>query len=210
MSTTAYRCVRLAFLVVLLAALCSCNLFRGSRGKPEVAVEPVETAQTATGVVDHEAALRAAVARHVESGSARRNAESAELIRRDPYYFREFVEYPDGAQPLDTNIRQTESRLAPQVADVTLSKVRYATQLKRKRAEAREDTDFFRETGTETLSFQLRHDKWRRVGSLFVVETRERKVDGQWVVYEEERRQPGLPEEDRGWLRGLWGSITGR
>ena len=112
---------------------------------------------------------------------------------------------------LDVRIRETESRMAPLVADVTLPKLRYATEMHRKKDAAREDSYFYRETGDETLTYQWRNGRWVQVASLFVVETKEERVGGEWRAVEPvPEEETVLPAQDEGFFGRIFGGIFGR
>jgi hypothetical protein len=51
-----------------------------------------------------------------------------------------------------------------------LKKQRYVTKFQRKRELTRRDTVFYKSSGYETLSYELRHGQWREVGTLYVAE----------------------------------------
>jgi len=130
-------------------------------------------------------------------------------VFRRPYFFKEYSVYPDGADEFDADIRETESRTAPVVANVTLEKQRFATRLHRKRAEAAADENFLRDTGVETMTFEWRGGQWKRVGTLFVAEKTEEYVNGEWVPPQEEIQRTVAEEERPGWWGRTWGKITG-
>jgi hypothetical protein len=200
-----------AILLVVAASLPSCALFRGEKGGVEAEeANPGGAVETVSASVQEEQ-LRGAVERHVGRSEKIDSLAEAPLVKHDPYFLKEFSEYPTGLEDLDVQYRETESRMAPRVADVTLSKVRYATDMHRKKDRAREDGDFYRETGTETLSYQWRNGRWVQVASMFIVEKKEEQVNGEWrrvepVVEEEEV----FMEQDEGFFRRLFGGIFGR
>lgn len=131
------------------------------------------------------------------------------VIRRRPYYLKEYAEYPQGVQGADITMHETDSVTAPYTAEVTIPKIRYATQLHRNKSDAQADDAFLRDTGIETLNFELRGGKWRRVGGLFVPDRTEEYVDGGWesVVREVERRAE--PDYEPGWFERTWRRIPG-
>jgi hypothetical protein len=158
-----------------------------------------------------EAQLREVVEAHVAKAKRVQSFEEAPLVRHDPYYLKEFSEYPAGVTDMEVRIRERESRMAPMVADVTLTKQRYATQMHRKKNAAREDSFFYRETGDETLTYQWRNGRWSQVASLFVVDTKEGRVDGEWRAVEPEpEEETVLPEGERGFFSRIFGGIFGR
>ncbi|GMV93752.1 MAG: hypothetical protein AMXMBFR82_35300 [Candidatus Hydrogenedentota bacterium] len=134
-----------------------------------------------------------------------------QVIKRNPYYYKEYSLYPEGASNLTVDIQEKESRTVPYVGQVEVSKQRFATRLHRKRDEASADSNFLRDTGTETITFELRSQRWVRVGSLFVAERTEELVNGEWVPAQEEVERTVAEEEtDGNWFQRAWSSITGR
>ncbi len=202
-----------AILLTVFMSSCAHLPFGGDRSESTDAsmdAEPVATSDSGT-VDDDEEALRRIVSNTVDRANASHDAARAELVKKDPYFFKQYEYYPDGATLAEIETRETESRTSPKVADVHLRKQRYVTQLHRKRDEARADEDFLRDTGDETLTYELRNGKWRRVSSLFVAESVERNVDGAWVPVEEiERTDDSDAEEDLGWFGRIWANVVGR
>lgn len=134
-----------------------------------------------------------------------------QVIKRKPYYYKEYAIYPGGAAEMDVDMQESESRTVPYVAQVKVAKQRFATKLHRKRDEAASDSNFLRDTGTETITFELRSQRWVRVGSLFVAERTEEQVNGEWVPAQEEVERTVAEEEtDGNWFQRAWTSITGR
>ncbi len=132
-----------------------------------------------------------------------------QVIRRRPYFLKEYSEYPNGLQGASITIHETDSVTSPYTAEVTIPKVRYATQMHRSRGDAQADNNFLRDTGTETLNFELRGGNWIRVGGLFVPDRTEEFVNGGWedVVREVERRAD--PDYAPGWFERTWRRIPG-
>jgi hypothetical protein len=204
-----------AALIAVFAA--SCNHLPWNRGEGEEdKAAATEQTTTASVQVDDpqspEETLRAAVSRHVEAANAQAQQDQKPLIRRPPYFYRQFDVYPEGAAILRLVVQETESQTAPALADVELPKIRYATQFHRKREAALEDGDFIRDTGTETLTYELRNNEWHKVGSLFVAEKTEKQVDGHWVAVEAEIQRTAQSEEpeEGNWFARAWKVITGR
>jgi hypothetical protein len=89
--------------------------------------------------------------------------------------------------------------------------LRYATRMHRKRDQAQADGNFLRDTGAQTISYELRNGKWWRAGSLFVAEKTEEYVSGEWVpVQEEVQRTVAAEEENANWFNRTWSAITGK
>lgn len=199
--------ITLAALLVCTAPSCNSLPFTGS----DTAANPAEAATAdVPDLDDNETELRRVVEKTVEQANADHEAKRAELIRKRPYYYKEYEYYPDGAVFMDIETRETESRTAPMVADVSLRKQRFVTKLHRKRDEARADEDFLRDTGEETITYELRNGEWTYRSSLFVAESVERQIDGVWTPVEEvERTDDAEGEEDLSWFGRIWSSVVG-
>lgn len=209
MTRSAY--INMFLAVVLAGALSSCAMFRGGDGgaTPDAAAA---TDVPAPAVVDYEAALRETVREYMAGQNAQADLAGQEVQKKDPYWFKEYAEYPAEPGEKDIIIQETESLTTPYVADVQLQKVRFITEMHRKKDEARADADFRRDTGTEVITFEWRNGQWMRAGSLFVAERVEELVDGQWQPVAEEQLAPmaaGAPA-DEGWWRRAWGFVTGQ
>ena len=196
--------------LVLLLAACSHSgkQERVAAQSPEGAeASPIE--QTAS---DYEAELRKLFRKHIEATARNVEAERQRVIRKKPHFYREYSVYPNDADDFEVLVQKTESLTKPCIADVTVAKLRFATRLHRKRDEARGDSNFLRDTGAEKVTFELRNNKWVRVGSLFVADKTEENVNGEWAPLKEEiQRTVAAEEEKRGsWLKRTWNSITGR
>jgi len=149
---------------------------------------------------EYEAALREVVNRHVAHAGREEDMTRAPLIRRRPYYLKEFVLYPSDASEAQVTLQHRESRTRPYIADVKVEKRRYYTEPQKKRKAAQQDLQFYRDTGHETLTYEYRDNRWWRVGSLFVPEKSEEYINGEWLPRQEEVRVFVEPE-DRG---GFW------
>ncbi len=206
-------CVACAILLGLLSTSCARLPFLGERRESTDTMVPDSDAASiqSAPVDDDEAQLRRMVANVVEKANAGHDAARAELVRKEPYFFKRYEYYPDGTDLLEVTMSETESRTAPKLADVKLRKQRFVTQLHRKKDEARADEDFLRDTGSETQTYELRNGKWKRVSSLFVAESVEQQVDGIWMPVEEiERTDDVSAEEDLGWFGRIWSTVVGR
>jgi len=205
---------RLTALICALLVLgsVSCSLFRARKGA--YVAEPADaTAETAadTAAADREADLRKLVNAHIERQKRMGDIQRNTVLRRRPYFSKEYSVYPDGPQGVRLLIQEQEGRSVPCLADATMAKVRFATRYHRKRVAAEGDTNFLRDTGTETITYELRNGHWTRVGSLFVAEKSEEKVNGEWVPVEETAKRTVAAEEPQpGWLSRTWSKITGR
>lgn len=203
---TALMCVLLG-----LGSL-SCSLFRGGKGAPvgELTVSTGDASVDGTAG-DTEATLRKLVKAHIERESRASDAQRDTVVRRKPYFSKEYCVYPDGPDGFRLLIQEQEGRSVPCIADVTMAKLRFVTRYHRTRVEAEGDTSFLRDTGAETITYKLRNGRWTRVGSLFVAEKTEENVNGEWVPVEETVKRTVAAEEPQpGWLSRTWSQITGR
>lgn len=207
---TAFVCLCMAISAFGLSGCAS--LWGGGKSTPQALLAEEEAA----GVPANEAEYRARLETLVRRGVAETEGAAAErqntVIYKRPYYFRQYENYPSGAASLDVAMRKTESKTAPYVADVSLDKVRFATRIHRRRDEAVADTNFLRDTGRETQTYEFRNGRWVRVGSLFLAEKSEENINGEWVPLEEEVQRTVAAEEQAAdsWWRRAFGRITGR
>lgn len=202
---------RIALMIALMAGLTSCATVkgwfgRGDHGKPAVSAEAVAGDQKANA----EAALRQIIGESVAAAEKDAKEDSGRIIRRSPYFYKEYVSYPEGPDGMKISMQETESRTRPYTADVKLDKVRFSTRLHRKRNEAASDTNFLRDTGEETLTYELRNGRWTRVGSVFIADKSEENINGQWVSVKEEEKRAMDEEEQPGWFKRTWSHILGR
>jgi len=191
-------------LICVLFTAASCGVFRGGRGST---VKSQSASVVAATQDDHDATMKAAIANHIKKNRQVNSAQDAPVIKYDPYFVREYSEYQGSASSAVIKYRDTESRMSPRVADVTLKKIRYVTEMHRKRKNAIADNVFFRETGKETLSFQWRNNRWVQVAGIFIIDKKERHADGKWELVE-----PAPPKKDilaAPPRRGIFGRIFG-
>jgi len=189
--------------------------FAGKILNPFKKTEPTELApaEIEAKIEGHEAQLEAIVRNYLKANAAKDADHTGRLAGGKPHFYREYIEYPEGPDAFEMTISEVDSRSAPYLADVTVKKQRYATQLHEKKKDARADPVLFRGTGTETMTFELRNGKWRKLGSLFVADRFEENVNGEWVPVQEtvdELMASELAEPERGWLGRAWSSIAGR
>lgn len=196
-----------------LILLSSCASLRGGGDSAKGADAP--QVEEALAVTSTEAESRAELLRQVQSHidkmeAAGRNEEDR-VIRKRPYFYKEYSDYSTGANDAIVTMTETESRTSPFVADVQLERTRYATKLHRGRDEARIDDAYLRDTGTETLTYELRNGRWVRVGSFFLSESTEEQVNGAWVpVQQSVERTVQAEEPKQGWFGRTMSAITGR
>jgi hypothetical protein len=206
------RGLSVVVLAVALGSLSSCATVRGWRGDSDKSanVQSGEALEAAASRSELETELLRMVQVHVADVEANSSNNQSRVIKQRPYYFKEYSNYASEATASDVAMTETESRTAPYVADVQLDKVRYATRLHRSREEARIDSGFLRDTGTETLSYELRNGRWTRVGSFFLAEKTEEQVNGEWVTVQRMlQRTVAAEEPEQGWFARSWSRITG-
>jgi hypothetical protein len=197
--------VLLAMYLSFAIVLPSCSRF----GRSDSPSPPETTVSETVSKENLDAELRALASKRVNDVGGEDGR--GKVIKRKPYYYKEYAIYPDGSGDMQVDIREQDSRTVPYTAQVKLSKQRFATKLHRKRDEAVADSNFLRDTGTETLTFELRSQRWWRVGSLFVAERTEELVNGEWVPAKEEvERTVAEEEKDGNWFNRAWSNITGR
>lgn len=161
---------------------------------------------------DHEGRLRDVLRSQMTPGtSADPDPNAAELVYSKPYYYKAYDRYPGGVDSAEITVESRDSRIRPYAAEVTAPKIRYTTRLHRERSDAQADTRFFREQGTETISYELRNGRWMKTGALFVVGQKDEYINGEWVpVVEEVRRSLQVDEEEGSWFNRFWRNLTGR
>lgn len=190
----------------------SCSIFRHNDKAPVEEVQAGVVEPEAT-VEDHKAELLALTEKRIQTANRGAEEMSGKVIHKKPYYYREYSLYPEDAGEIKVDVQERDSRTSPLIADVTMPKQRFATRLHRKRVEAEKDESFLRDTGVETVTYDLRGGKWVRVGSLFVAEKTEEKVDGEWQPVKEVVKRTVATEEEReggGWLKRAWSAVTGQ
>ncbi|MBI2432463.1 MAG: hypothetical protein HYV26_06290 [Candidatus Hydrogenedentes bacterium] len=194
----------------------SCATVKGWVGRGEdkdaapAAAAPAEAEAGAVETEDPETSLRKVVAREIAALDHTSAAAPDQLVRRRPFWLKEYVEYPENSDNLQVEVQETESRSRPYIADVKVPKVRYSTRLHRERNEAANDANFLRDTGEETLTYEYRSGRWVRVGSLFVADKTEEKVSGEWQPVQEEPKRVVTEEDQPGIFKRSWSWITGR
>ena len=190
--------------LILATVLTGCNTF-GSGSRGDTFIDPVFSA-------DQEEAkerLHSIVREHIQTGQSAADAHRAPVVRRRPYYLKEYSIYPDGAEGFTVDFREIDSRIRPLMAEVVIGKVRYSTRMHRKHDRAVSDMDFLRDTGVETLVFELRSGRWVRTGAVFDAETTEEQVSGEWIPRREETKRIIPSEERPGWFKRVWLRVRG-
>ncbi len=192
--------LRRAIPLILLGALVAlpgCGTLKGTPKTPATGIDvPVSTR------AEEERGLEALVLKELEAAARYSSEGNSQLRHPRPYFYREYVVYPDGIEQFRAVYSETESRTTPLTAEASLRMVRYATELTKNKESARNDSDFQRDEGKQTLSFQYRNGKWRRVGSVFIAEKSERFSDGEWRLVRERAQIEAAPEVAP--KTGLW------
>ena len=79
----------------------------------------------------------------------------------------------------------------------------------RKRGLAEKDMDFLKDTGVETLVFELRSGRWVRTGAIFDANKTEEMAAGEWIPRREETQRVVPAEERPGFFKRIWMRIRG-
>lgn len=193
----------------LLLTAVSCGTFGGGGGNAGVATAPSAPVE---GDADRDARLREAVDNYIQATGQASSDATGKLQHKKPYYFKEYYLYPSGSAQAAIDIQEIESLTVPYRASVKIDKQRFSTKMHRKRDEAVGDSNYARDTGAETLTFEMRNGRWYRAGSLFVAEKTEEFVNGEWVPAQEEVERTVAAEEEasESWWRRAWATMTGR
>ena len=196
----------------LALTLAACARFGGRSDRADKAEAGNGPAAAEADRDDLETTLRRAVRRRIEAAPDTASDRHGTLVRRRPYFCKEYDVYPDGDRDPSVLITETESRTAPYMASVKVAKQRYATKYRRNKDEARADGNFLRSTGVETLSYEYRGGRWTLRGSFLLIDKTEENIPGEWVPV-----QPQVPQgaaadapERKGWWGRTWSTITGR
>jgi hypothetical protein len=210
MTRVLVRCAAVTMVVLMMASCVRLGLSHRERPDAGAGTEAPAAQKTSK---DYEDELRSLVTGQVEAAAKAGDSGRTQVIKRKPYFYKEYAVYPDGAADLKISMQEKESRSVPYIADVTVSKQRYATRLHRKRAEAERDTNLLRDTGADTGTYELRNGKWARVGGMFVATKSEENVNGEWLPVDETAKRTVASEEEKakgGWFKRKWASITGK
>jgi outer membrane lipoprotein-sorting protein len=199
-------------IVMLVFLLSGCTWAKARWGQKSDRTDTPAVEAQATNAESAKQELQGVVENFVRSENGAASERKDRLVYKSPYYFREYCEYPEGSSGSEIVFRETDAKTTPFVADVKLKKIRYATRLHRERNDALGDTSFLRDTGQETLTFELHSSKWRKAGSLFYADKTEENVNGEWVPAQEKIERTIASEEqpDKSFLGKIWSGITGR
>lgn len=201
---TAWAIMILLFVSAALIGQAGCNTF-GRRDTGDTFSDPQFTPTRAQA----EERLREIVRDHILEAEAANVGGQAPIIRRRPYFFREYVSYPDGPDAFEMEFREVDSRIRPLLAEVHVNKIRYATRMHRKRDRAEADRNFLRDTGRETLVYEWRSGRWTLTSAFFNAHKTEELIAGEWQPRRDETLRV-IPEEDQpGWFGRVWQRIRG-
>lgn len=201
--------------IVGLVSLSSCSTLRGLRGGApggEASVQQSEPVLEVSATAEEsKAQLITLVQEHIDEVEVDSRNNQDRIVRKRPYFFKEYGQYSGSARDAEIEITETESRTAPFIADVVLDRTRFATRYHRTRDEARQDDSFLRDMGSETLTYELRNGRWTRVGGFFLAESTEEQVNGEWVpVQRVLQRTLETEEPEKGWFGRTVSRITGK
>jgi len=193
--------------IVLLAALTTgCA---STKNSSEGAAPPSEPDVAALRAA-YQADLEKIVRRELEAAGREADLDRVRLVRRRPYYLKECAAYPSVPETLNVEMHETESRTRPYQADVTGPKVRLSSRPHTKKEDARKDTRIFRDTGMETLTYEMRSGQWKRIGGIFVADKTEEYINGEWLPRMEEVKRTTPAEPPKGWLKSRLLKLIGR
>ena len=200
----------------IIAGLSSCSTVGGWFGggkdsrKEDVAANAGDGPVAAASREEAESRLQDAVKAYIQTELRRGNKINPDVVHKRPYYFREYVEYPDGADKFDVELRDNDSRTRPFIAEVKMNKTRFSTRMHRERDVATADANFLRDTGTETLNYELRNGRWHRVGGLYVAAKTEENMAGEWIPRRDDTVRVNPSESKPGWFTRTWSKLTGK
>ncbi len=186
--------------IFALIFVCGCAS-TGGKGDPELVTD--EDGRFV--ILDQEAyetRLRNEIESDLRREHRRQGETSADLEFSRPFYYKEYYTYPGEPEVYTLEFTEKESRTTPLVAELEVEKVRYSTRMHQKRDQARADETFLRSRGVERASYELRNGQWRRIGSLFLADSRERYVNGEWQPVEE-TRSPAMADDEQE-PKGFW------
>jgi len=208
-----FRVSGVVALCIMMTMSVSCSIFRQNGKDKEKEPAAIVEAQAEPAVADPEAQLRDVMLGEIAMAERAKDEKKTNVIRKKPYFFKEWVEYPDSAESdMRITVQEKDRHSTPYIADVTVPKQRFVTRFHLKRVEAEQDASFLRESGTETVTFEMRNGKWTRVGSMFVADSTEENVNGEWVPLQETARRTVAAEEEKSesWFKRTWATIVGK
>lgn len=204
------RVAGLGLVCLMAIGLCSCSTLRFWQHHSNAAAARAGAANSMSDA-ERKAALVKAVEKEIKAANGQTPQRRQAVEHLKPYFFKAYSVYKTEAGDADIVIQEKESHSLPYIADVTLEKQRFATRMHRKRTDAAEDSDFRRETGVETITYEFRNRRWQRAGSMFIAEKTERNVNGEWAEVKEATEKTAKPQEvQRGWVSRIWSAISGR
>ena len=145
--------IRVIFVCGAVLILPGCAVLGGGKSKPA----PIAENATVDNQVD-EVRLRAMVDKRLSESQQHSTADNAALNFSKPYFYKEYVDYPDGIQGYTLEILESDSKGTPYSARISLAKKRYVTKLVKKKSQARSDDSYSEAVGVETLSYEFAMD----------------------------------------------------
>ena len=153
---------------------------------------------------EYETILRESITRELLAEARRGDAPASKIVFKKPFYFKEYFSYPNAGDIFVLDFTETESRTVPLTAEANIEKTRFSTRVHQKREDARIDENFLRDTGIETISYELRNGKWHRQASLYVAAKTEENISGEWQsIHDRPERHIFEPEKPKGGWRRL-------
>lgn len=200
-----WGCLLLACLTVVLVSNCARGGDRNNRpGGTQITDREFRATEA-----EAQARLKEIVREQILAGQQTPEAKTIPIIRRRPYYFREYAVYPDGPEDFEIEFREVDSRTRPLMSEVRLNKIRYSTRMHRKYDRAAADTNFLRDTGVEVLVYEWHNGRWTRTGAIFNAQKTEEQIDGVWQPRRDEIVRVDPAAEQPGWFGRMWERIRG-
>jgi len=188
-------------LTLLLSGGCALS---GQKDPPSASLTDAVGESQTERPPEYEAQLAELIKRELRAADRRPERSTERVIFKKPYYYKEYFIYPNEEDGFTLDFTERESRTTPLSAEVNIEKNRFATKMHRKREDASLDENFIRDTGNETVSYELRNGRWHRLGSLYVATKTEEIVGGEWHPIQETAAPLILEaEEPKGGLRRL-------
>lgn len=200
-SSVYVRCCGVIVLSLLLSSGCALS---GQKDPPSASFTDAAVGSQAEQPPEYEAQLAESLKRDLRDAGRRPERSTEKIVFKKPYFYKEYFIYPSDEDGFTLDFTERESRTTPLSAEANIEKYRFATKMHRKREDARLDENFIRDTGNETISYELRNGRWHRLGSLYVATKTEEIIGGEWQPIVE-RATPLIleAEEPKGGLRRL-------
>lgn len=201
-----------AFMIATVSIAVFCSSYASAGPKKAKRKKGREETFEVLNKAEYELKLRKVARSEIASAPRDVDPSSARLVHQKPFFFREFTVYPDGPDAYELVLHERESRSAPYWADIKVHRERYRTKNHRKKQDARSDTNFRRDIGTQRITYELRNGKWARRGSLYTAGRMEERIAGEWVALGSKEKvlapfADAVPEEKKGVFGRMWNGI---